>query len=439
MAFRLSIALTLGATLALWTQPAPDYTHVFVLERDAEVVATIDATCERCDWGVKGREAVLLTLAVDDQYSQHVPLVRGSGPASYEVMLGSLRAGRHRLTLRRDAARSATDAGPAQVRRVGITPYTADDARAAWLSQAPWLHARPGTVERFSDVPLLMYVEANAGTEGPAPYRFQYTVIFSHEDGGTATDRLMATWGRTTDIEFVYGLPASGESSSSGVIQGEDHKWVPFAGTRNGTHPILWVSTDNNMVADDGPADAVVFAPAPGLVAFANQSREAVMDAAPWTYAVTAGEMAREGRIDPAASAGSGKIPDPRRYVVAEACGEVKDATLALDIGVRGADGQTSWFPTDRGDARFRIARSGCFRAGAVLPEGARAAGVVAVRARAYPRPARGGEAVPPGSASLTRVTRVFMLDQALSPVVAPFTWTGSRPIPLTGAPQMLN
>jgi hypothetical protein len=253
MAFCLSIAFALSATLAVWMQPAPDYTNEFVLDRDAEVVATIDAVCERCDWGVKGREAVLLTLAIDDQYSQHVPLIRGSGPASYEVMLGSLRAGRHRLTLRRDATRSAADAGLVQVRRVGIASYGADDARAAWLSQAPWLRARPGTVERFSDVPVLMYVEANAGTEGPAPYRFQYTVIFSHEDGGTATDRLMATWGRTTDIEFVYGLPVSGESASSGVIQGEDHKWVPFTGSRNGTHPILWVSTDNNMVADRGP------------------------------------------------------------------------------------------------------------------------------------------------------------------------------------------
>ena len=222
------------------------------------------------------------------------------------------------------------------------------------------------------------------------------------------------------------------------MIQAEDHKWVPFAGSRNGTHPILWVSTDNNMVADRGPADAVVFAPAPHLVALSNQSREAVMDAAPWTYAVTAGEMAREGRIDPAASAGSGKIPDPRRYVVAEACGELKDATLALDIGVRGADGQTSWFPTDRGDARFRIARSGCFRAAAVLPEGTQCgrrhrrarARLSQARARGRDRAARLGDAD-------ARHARVLARSSS-SPVVAPFTWTGSRLSRSPATPQIL-
>ena len=32
----------------------------------------------------------------------------------------------------------------------------------------------------------------------------QYTAIFSNEDGGTSTRALMARWGRTTDIEYIY-------------------------------------------------------------------------------------------------------------------------------------------------------------------------------------------------------------------------------------------
>jgi hypothetical protein len=80
------------------------------------------------------------------------------------------------------------------------------------------------------------------------------------------------------------------------------------------------------------------------------------MDDNPWMYAVTSAEMVREGRVDPLATPGSGKIVDPRRYVTIEACGQVKDATLAFDIGVRPPGGEIVWLPTDT-DPRFRIAR----------------------------------------------------------------------------------
>src|SRR4029079_17255587 len=100
-------------------------------------------------------------------------------------------------------------------------------------------------------------------------------VIFTNEDGGTPTDRLMATWGRTTDIEFVYGLT---DPDGHEEIQAEGHKWTAFDGPREGTHPMLWVSTTNNMVADHGPEDLVRFAPAPQLVSLARASRERLIE-----------------------------------------------------------------------------------------------------------------------------------------------------------------
>jgi hypothetical protein len=32
----------------------------------------------------------------------------------------------------------------------------------------------------------------------------QYSIIWSNEDGGTNTPQLMARWGRSTDIEWIY-------------------------------------------------------------------------------------------------------------------------------------------------------------------------------------------------------------------------------------------
>src|SRR5688500_2188467 len=93
--------------------------------------------------------------------------------------------------------------------------------------------------------------------------RYRYSVIFSNEDGGTPGDRLMATWGRTTDIEYVYSVEVGNDGTIRAEdMQGPDHKILPFAGKREGRHPLLWVSTDNNMVLDTG-ATTVRYAPVP--------------------------------------------------------------------------------------------------------------------------------------------------------------------------------
>ena len=210
-----------------------------------------------------------------------------------------------------------------------------------------------------------MYVETDVAGEGPGPYRYQYTVIFTNEDGGTPADRLMATWGRTTDIEFVYGITTgTPEHPSEELIQTAGHRWVAFSGPRVGSHPILWVATDNNMVADHGADDLIGFAPAPEQVALGERSREAVMDAEPWTYAVTSAEAVREGRVGAGPLPRSGVIPDPRRYAVVEACAEVADATLAFDVGMPDG-GWVDGLVSDR-SRRARVPN----RAGRLLPGG---------------------------------------------------------------------
>jgi hypothetical protein len=295
------------------------------------------------------------------------------------------------------------------------------------------LRARPGTVEHFSDFPLVMYAEHDIHGESGTDYRFQYTVIFTNEDGGTPTDRLMATWGRTTDIEFIYGLTTGTPEREE--IQAEGHKWITFEGPRKGSHPIVWVATENNMVADHGPDDMITFAPAPEMITLDHVSREAVMDRHPWTYAVTSAEMVREDRIDPNGQPESGKIPDPRRYATVEGCGVAHDATLAFDIGVR-KDGAITWYATDRGDAKFRIARGGCFRGGAPLPAGVTPADIAGLRIRAYTRPPHEGEApLPPGTGQVTleRINRLFMLDEHFVPKDSPLHWIGSLVVKTDG------
>src|SRR5262252_8722424 len=414
--------------LAATAAAAPDaYEQTFELASGGEVVAIVHAGCTACAWGETGREAAALRLSVDGRYSQHLLLARGETPAEYPVTLGTLPAGRHRLSIERDAALSAKGAGPATI-TVDALRVIADPDEALAQSMAPILFARANTVGRFTDLPILMWYEIAPTDRGR---QFRYSVIFTNEDGGTATDRLMATWGRTTDIEYVYGveLDASGRIVSE-QFQGPGHEFPPFSGRHEARHPLLWVSTDNNMVSESGTS-TIRYAPAPEPFDLTNVSREAVMDRHPWSYALASEEMKREHKI---ADEGPGHntIPDPRRYVYLEACGEVGDAAIAFAVSARG-----TWIASDRGVREYRIVRDGCFRAAIPLPAGIRAEDLRALRVMAYTRaPARGRPAVHSRDpVMLRRVNTVFMLDERYQPGPPILSWQGAAAIHADGTP----
>jgi hypothetical protein len=189
------------------------------------------------------------------------------------------------------------------------------------------------------------------------------------------------------------------------------------------------VSTDNNMVSESGTTQ-VRYAPAVERFDLANQSREAVMDRHAWTYTVAAQEMTREGKIVADAPAGSGKIPDLRRYVHVEACTELENAAVAFSIRAADSSGTPRWYDSDRGLSEFRIVRSGCFRGAVPLP--ASAGRPEAVRFRAFSRAQRGA-APAPSAVVLTRVNSVFSLDERYQPGPSFFSWTGSIALPVDG------
>ena len=398
------------------------------LTRAAELRALISAQCRECAWDTEGREAVTLTIRIDGRYSQHLPLVRGS--ADYDVMLGALEPGRH--VVRAEVDPAATAAGlrgeGAATARVALTPIFPDAAEHLAVALAPFVYARPNTVGKFTDVPALMWYEREP-TERGALYR--YSVIFTNEDGGTPTDRLMATWGRTTDIEYVYSIEID---RAGGIVgeeyQGPEHKILPFRGKREGRHPLLWVSTDNNMVRDAGEV-GIRYAPAPEVADLRNVSREAVMDAHPWLYVVMARELRREGKIADDPPPGQDKIADPRRFAYVEACGDVGNTAVAFAVHAKG-----EWLASDRGSSRHRITRDGCFRSATPLPAGVRAADIDALRVLAHERPpAEGAPTAAPTGVRLTRINKVFMLDEQYVPVPSPLAWQGSELIRAGGEP----
>jgi hypothetical protein len=395
----------------------------FTASADAELIARITVDCDTCAWDKAGSEALVLAITLDDRAPVHLPVVR-SGNAEYRVLLGTVGAGRHTATVMEEpnlTAASLRGQRKFYVIEVDQIPVTAPDYQA--LSLAPFVHARPDTVGRFTDVPLLMWYQSELTARGT---RYRYSVVFSNEDGGTPADRLMATWGRTTDIEYVYSVEIDpNDTILSEDMQGPKHEILPFTGKREGTHPLLWVSTENNMVLDHGTT-TVRYAPAPVAVDLQDASREVVMDANPWTYEVMTKELIREGKIVADAPAGQGTIPDPRRYVFLEGCGDAGHNALAVAVQVN-----NQWVSSDRGMTEYRIVRDGCFRAAIPLPGTLSAGDVRAVRVQAFPRKDK-----PTNTPSrFTRLNRVFSLDEQFQPGDDVLRWTGTAVLRPGGPP----
>ncbi len=229
---------------------------------------------------------------------------------------------------------------------------------------APVLYQRADTVGTESDVPLLMYVEWDAKERA-----LTYTVIFSNEDGGTSTRDLMARWGRTTDIEYVYKVWVDGTGKAvRNQIQAKDHKDIPFAGPYEGERPVLEPVTRNNMVAGATAKAGRRFDVEPLLVDLSEHSREYVMDLKPETWKVMGEELRREGKLRPYGVVRGEDISDPANYVYTEFKSEQKNGGRVA-VGFTLPGGRKVQM-SHLGKAGNTVERSGWMRLATELPPG---------------------------------------------------------------------
>src|SRR6266498_3723610 len=392
----------------------PLTTEAFNLAEDMEVGLEIEARSPGASWARKGAEAAALVISVDGSYNQDWLLWAGDESSHYRVMLGRLPKGKHTVSVAYNPERSAAGAREAEVkslRPVLLAPARStrgmDEDQLA-LAHAPVLYARANTIDRFTDIPLMMYYEI---LHEPGPdVTVRYTVIFTNEDGGTQTAALMARWGRATDIEWVYEFRVRGQKIIEERYQGVEHETKFFKGSRTGgNHPLLAVASDNNNFSDLA-CSAVRFAPLPIRARLETATRESMMDLYPQTYRAMTEELLREHRISET-PADINTIADPREYFYIEAASEQTGAALAFDVKVTGYPGI---FSSDMGDPRLGIDRSGNFRTAVRLPRGVSGSMVETITARCYassqPDSDRG--------CNHMKLMRALMLDQSFVPRV---------------------
>lgn len=401
--------MQVAAAQSLSPLPKPLVTQAFNLAETMEVGLEIEARSPGASWARKHAEAAALIISVDGLYNQDLLLWAGNESAHYRVLIGRLPKGKHTVSVALNPARSAAEAQVAEVKSLhplllGLAATTPEERLA--LAHAPVLYARANTIDRFTDIPLMMYYEILH--EPGADMTVRYTVVFTNEDGGTQTAALMARWGRATDIEWVYKFRVRGQKIIEESYQGVEHETKYFTGSRTGgNHPLLAVAADNNNFSDLA-CSAVRFAPLPVRANLERATRESMMDTDPKTYRVMSEELLRENRISDTLD-NINAIADPREYLYIEATSEQDGATLAFDAKLKG---ESRVFASDMGEPRLRIDRSGYFRTAVRLPKETAASSVESITAHCY----ASSKPATVRRCQHLNVIRALVLDQNYSP-----------------------
>jgi hypothetical protein len=326
--------------------------------------------------------ATALDISVDGDVRTTVLIFGKVGHGPYTALLHALPAGRHDVAARPSPYWS----WPPSAAAPALTAAPAPDSIVTAHAPALWL--RSDTIGVSTDLPLAMYAE-DMRVKGNGVLR--YSVIFSNEDGGTATPALLARWGRTTDIEMAYEEEWRDGRIVTARYQGPDHRVIEYAGARQGEHPSLVTATLNNVFLDRGRT-AVRVTMVPTLVDLQSATRESVMDRQPWIYRRMADELQEEGK--------AAVFGDVREYLYVDARLTLSGSAVAASA--RGEDG--TWRSSDRGLKELAVDRNGWVRI--AIP---RSRGATDVGFQCYPtKPAAGTCRV--------EISRVLSLDENYKP-----------------------
>jgi hypothetical protein len=423
------------ATARTWSvrvhRGGPDATVVFGRARAGEAFVNMTVSAKGVSWAEPHNESAVVSAYVDGHYATDI-VITSSGPVTRQLALGHLKAGRHTLRLHYAAHRSPSRAGVATLKDISFVTVAPTSPAYVAARFAPVLYGRNLSAlggpfqNNRTDTPLVAWHQVLPATE-PGRSWIEYSVMWSNEDGGTSTPGLMAQWGRTTDIEWVYRVEVDARGHrvpGTGVIQGAAHQTVPFRGGYDGTHPLIETCTSNNDVCDTVD-DPMRFALSTSDVLPVDQPREHEMDIHPWTYQVMAREMVREGKIESPSDPSTPAVGDQRSYLyIAVDHSTVPPASaglLGLEVDVR-IKGDPTTYTSSHGVPFFTINRDGPSATTVELPLGTTPRDISSISVRRTPIGPDNG-----GTLTVTDVERAFFLGSSYRPRPSFVSWQGSE------------
>ncbi|GAA1790757.1 hypothetical protein HC028_00555 [Planosporangium flavigriseum] len=410
----------------------PDVSVPVTVRRSGEAIVDLRVAAPGTDWALPGAESAVVSVSVDGRYVTDL-VVAGATPLDRQFALGGLRAGVHLLSLGFAHERSPATNVSVVVDRMSVSTYSPDDPEYRVLRHAPVVYGRTiaalgGPYQNATtDTPLLAWHET-VPTPTTGHVIVTYSVVWSNEDGGTNTPALMARWGRTTDIEWVYSveLDERGDRvAGSDIFQAPNHQVLHFAGRYEDDHPLLQTCTANNNMCDavDGPMrfflSALPTRPA-------DQAREHLMDSNPWTYQIMAKEMLRERKIEVPSptTAFTPAVSDQRNYLYAV----VKKTTLGansgsawvgVSLGVRLVGSETVYL-SNHTEPTWSLQRDDPAATTVELPAGTTVADIAEVSVHRVVVNTDSGAPI-----HVTAIRRGFFLGEDYRPQPSFLTWSG--------------
>ena len=415
----------------------PDAKVKFRTNQPGEAFLEVEVAARGVSWGERGNESAVVSLSVDGHYVTDV-VITSDEPTPRELALGLLPAGKHTLRIHYAADRSPSRAGAASLRRLDFRTVPRTDPEYVAARYAPVLYGRnlPALGSPFqsatTDTPLVAWHEIMPATT-PGHSVIEYSVIWSNEDGGTDTPALMARWGRSTDIEWVYRLEVDQDGKrvpGSDVYQAANHATLPFRGQYDGTHPLLETCTSNNNLCDTVD-DPMRFALSTRDVRPVEQPREYLMDTHPWTYPVMAQEMLREGKIESPSDPATREVGDQRSYLYVavdhDTTPPASSGGMGLAVDVR-LDGDPTTYTSNHLVPDWSINRDVPAATTVELPIGTTPADVASVSVRRVPiGPTDNGSTL-----TVTDIDRAFLLGTDHLPQPSFVEWHGATQLTAT-------
>ncbi|MGW1802346.1 hypothetical protein ACWCQN_42320 [Streptomyces sp. NPDC001984] len=410
----------------------PDVRVPVDVTRSGEAVIDLNAAAPGTDWVVAGAESAVVSISVDGHYATDL-VVSGGQPLHRQLALGHLNAGVHMLRLHFSDESSPAAATSALVDSLQVTTYAPDSPEYLVLRYAPVVYGRSladlGSPYQnaTTDTPLIAWHEiAPAAT--PGHQILTYSVVWSNEDGGTNTPALMARWGRTTDIEWIYSVEVDEHGNrvaGSDTYQAPNHATLHFSGKYEGDHALLETCTSNNNMCDVVD-DPMRFFLSTLQTLPAGQPREYLMDINPWTYEIMAKEMLREHKVEaPSASTPfTPEMSDQRNYLYAVLKKNTQPANtgsswVGVSLGVRLVSGQTIYL-SHHVDPTWSISRDLPAATTVELPAGTKADDIAEVSVHRVVVGTDTGATV-----HVTGINRGFFLGQDYRPQQSFMAWSG--------------
>ncbi|MFF1836503.1 hypothetical protein ACFVXE_20185 [Streptomyces sp. NPDC058231] len=410
----------------------PDVRVPVVVRRSGEALIDLNAAAPGTDWAVKGAESAVVSVSVDDRYATDL-VVSGAQPLHRQLALGRLTVGLHQLRLHFAEERSAAVSTSAVLDTLRVSTYAPGNPEYQVLRYAPVVYGRNLAAlgnpyqNATTDTPLIAWHDTAPATT-PGHTTLTYSVVWSNEDGGTNTPALMARWGRTSDIEWIYSVEVDEHGNrvtGSDTYQAPDHRTLHFSGRYEGDHALLETCTSNNNMCDvvDDPM-RFFLSSLPTLPA--GQAREYLMDNNPWTYGIMAKEMLREGKIEApsAATPLTPEVSDQRNYLYAVLKKTTDSANtgaswVGVSLGVRLVNGDTVHL-SHHVDPTWSIQRDDPAASTVELPAGTTADDIAEVSVHRVVVGTDTGAAV-----HVTAIKRGFLLGEDYLPQQSFLTWNG--------------